>query len=115
LGFKYPRDGEAWLSIHDPTDQFGFVIDFHMLMEHIFTRMTSEDILKKLEKVYKLELNILNQACTMTSFQERVPNFFDNQKQVNTRPPGNKESCFSCLPLWNYWDAPHDGHCDKLK
>ena len=50
LGFPSFEESKAWLQIKVPTGQFGYVVDFHTTMEHIFTQITGMDSLKQLEK-----------------------------------------------------------------
>ena len=51
LGFRSFDEARAWLQIKVPTEQFGFIVDFQTIIEHIFTQITGMDSLKQLEKI----------------------------------------------------------------
>ena len=48
LGFKSKIESKAWLELNSSTDQFGFMINFHTLMEHIHQQITGCDSLTSL-------------------------------------------------------------------
>jgi hypothetical protein len=54
LGFRGQAEANAWLSMHIPSHDFGWILDPHIVMEHIHYAVTAEDTLKRLEGIYKL-------------------------------------------------------------
>ena len=69
LGFTSKTESDAWLDTHVPSGDFGFVIDFHTLLEHIHHAITGMDALKQLQTVYKLKLSTISEALSVTSFE----------------------------------------------
>ena len=63
LGFKSKMGSKAWLALNAPIDQFGFIVDFHTVMEHIHQQITGVDSSSSLEKLYKLRLKTLLKQC----------------------------------------------------
>ena len=49
LGFTSLRDVATWQQINDPSSDFGWVVDFPTMCEHIINQMKEEDIVKRLE------------------------------------------------------------------
>ena len=54
------------------------MVDFHTLMEHVHHSITGVDALKQLQTVYKLKLNTISEALSVTSFEVRIPRFLAN-------------------------------------
>ena len=54
LGFQSRSETNAWLELNAPKHQFGFIVDFHTIMEHIHQQITGMDSLASLGKLYKL-------------------------------------------------------------
>ena len=73
LGFLSKGKANAWLDLHAPNGDFGFVIDFHTLMEHIHHAITGVDSLKQLQNVYKFKLNTISELFAFTLFEVSTP------------------------------------------
>ena len=50
LGFTSLQDVATWLQLNDPSEDFGWVIDFPIMCEHIINQMKEEDIVKRIER-----------------------------------------------------------------
>jgi hypothetical protein len=42
--------------MHIPSHDFGWIVDLHIVMEHVYYAVSAEDTLKRLESIYKLKL-----------------------------------------------------------
>ena len=78
LNFTSKSEADAWLEHHAPNGNFGLVVDFHTLMEHIHHSITGVDALKQLQNVYKLKMKTLSEALSVASFEVPVPRYFTN-------------------------------------
>mmetsp|Transcript_2269 Transcript_2269/g.3186 ORF Transcript_2269/g.3186 Transcript_2269/m.3186 type:complete len:82 (+) Transcript_2269:1940-2185(+) len=58
LGFCSSSEAAAWLSLHSVSRDFGYLVDFHTLIEHVHANIANEDSLKSMERIYKLTLGI---------------------------------------------------------
>ena len=54
LCFKSNIESKTWLELNAPKNHFGFMIDFHTLMEDVHQQITGCDSLTSLEILYKL-------------------------------------------------------------
>ena len=113
MGFHSKRDSDAWLELHVPGGSFGFIIDFHTLMEHIHHSITGVDALKQLHNVYKLKLSTLSEALSVTSFEVSVPRFLSGSGAHTV--VGNDSSYFSHISNYKNWNDPSSGYKNRLK
>ena len=75
LGFQSRSEANAWLELNAPKNQFGFIVDFHTIMEHIHQQITGNDSLASLGKLFKLKLRTMSESVAMTSFEVQSPRF----------------------------------------
>ena len=108
LGFHGKSDSDAYLELHSPGGGFGFVVDFHTLMEHIHHSITGVDALKQLQTVYKLKLTTISEALAVTSFEVPVPRFLS--KSGAHMVIDNEASYFSQIPSYKKWNDPSSGY-----
>ena len=113
LGFHGKSDSDAWLELHSPGGGFGFVVDFHTLMEHIHHAITGVDALKQLQTVYKLKLTTISEALAVTSFEVPIPRFLSKSGAHNVID--NEASYFSLIPSFKHWNDPNSGYKYRLK
>ena len=113
LGFHGKGDSDAWLELHSPGGGFGFVVDFHTLMEHIHHAITGVDALKQLQTVYKLKLTTISEALAVTSFEVPIPRFLSKSGAHNVID--NEASYFSLIPTFKHWNDPNSGYKYRLK
>ena len=112
LGFRTQSDCSSWLQTHHPSDEFGLLVDFHLVMEHVFVQINGQKLLANLEKIYKMDLRSNNnQALAISSFETRLPRFFSQDLKVHVR---KDESYFHGIKSWDEWDLPNDGYRDRL-
>lgn len=113
LSFKSDQECNAWIKTHFPRDDFGYIIDFHVLMEHLQNQMCGDgELLKRLERVYKLKLATLMQGNTITSFESKIPKFFSNT--IGHSVVRRDQSYFPTLKNFSDWDLPYDGFRQRL-
>jgi len=111
LGFRSSRESDAWVVTHHPGDDFGLLVDFHLVMEHVYVQMTGQKLISNLEKIYKMSLRNNNQALAISSFEARLPRFFSTETRSFVR---KDESYFPAIKSWDDWDLPNDGFRDRL-
>jgi len=111
LGFRTQLDCTSWLQTHHPADEFGLLVDFHLVMEHVFVQINGQKLLANLEKIYKMDLKSNNQALAISSFETRLPRFFTQDSKLHVR---RDESYFHGIKSWDEWDLPNDGFRDRL-
>jgi len=111
LGFRTQSDCSSWLETHHPSGEFGLLVDFHLVMEHVFVQINGQKLLANLEKIYKMDLRSNNQALAISSFETRLPRFFSQDLKVHVR---KDESYFHGIKSWDEWDLPNDGYRDRL-
>ena len=112
LGFRNVDEVGAWLEINDSTGAYGWVYDFHTLMQAVFNMVSGEDLIKRLSKGYKLDIEDGHQAATIASFEVAVPRFFSaNPGHTVTQ---RDQSFFSSIKSWAEWDLPNEGFREQL-
>jgi len=111
LGFRSSRECDAWVTTHHPGEEFGLLVDFHLVMEHVHIQMTGQKLISNLEKIYKMALRNNNQALAISSFEARLPRFFATDTRSFVR---KDESYFPAIKSWDDWDLPNDGFRDRL-
>jgi hypothetical protein len=103
----------AWLSMHIPFHDFGWILDPHIVMEHVYYAVAAEDTLKWLESIYKLKLVTIAQGLAVSSFENKVPKFFS---KANTyKVIKDDSSYFDATLLFADWDEKVNGWRDKLE
>jgi len=114
LGFKSQRESDAWFETNLPNDDYGLLMDFNMVCEHVFIQLAGQKILTNLNQVHKMKLSNNNQAVALTSFETRIPKVFCGEgKGVGIVREG--ESYFKTIKTWEDWDTPNDGFRDQIK
>jgi len=114
LGFKSQRESDAWFESNLPNDDYGLLMDFNMVCEHVFIQLAGQKILTNLNQVHKMKLSNNNQAVALTSFETRIPKLFCGEgKGVGIVREG--ESYFKTIKTWDDWDTPNDGFRDQIK
>ena len=113
LNFISKDEASAWLEHNVPSGNFGLVVDFHTLMEHIHHSITGVDSLKQLQNVYKLKMKTLSEALSVASFEIPMPRFFScSGRHVVI---DNQESYFSQIKTYKQWNNPNSGYKLRLK
>ena len=113
LGFTSRRESDAWLELNAPKDQFGFVVDFHTVMEHIHQQINGVDSLSSLGKLYKLKIKTMSEGVAMTSFETNSPRFLTlsgAHTVVDT-----EASYFSHIQSFAKWNDPLEGFKKRWK
>ena len=113
LNFTSKSEADAWLEHHAPNGNFGLVVDFHTLMEHIHHSITGVDALKQLQNVYKLKMKTLSEALSVASFEVPVPRYFTSSGTHVVID--NQESYFSQIKTFKQWNNPNSGFKLRLK
>ena len=113
LSFGNFGDARAWLETSCQNGKFGFIVDFHTVMEHIHQQITGADSLKQMGQVYKLSLTTIAEAVQMTSFEVSSPRFLTASGAHHVL--GNKASYFSYIKTYDNWEEPNNGFKLRLK
>ena len=111
LGFRTSAEANLWVEVHHPGQDFGLLMDFHLIMEHLNVQMTGQKLMSNFEKIHKMKLESNNQALAISSFETRIPRFFSSEGSFYVK---KDESYFSGIKCWDDWDRPNDGHRDRL-
>ena len=101
MGFKSFDEAGSWYKTNTTGDFFGLVVDFHTLMENINNKMTTIDIMSKLEHVYKIKLDDLSQATSMGSYESEVPKVFMKEGKGSQGVINGDESHFTNIKAWD--------------
>ena len=112
LGFKNVEEAVAWLEINDATGSYGWVYDFHTMMQAVYNMVSGEDLIKRLSKGYKLDIEDGHQAATIASFEVAVPRFFSSNPSHTVTQ--RDQSFFSSIKSWSEWDLPNEGFREQL-
>ena len=112
LFFSSGHDSKAWCEVNLEPNGYGWIFDFHIIMQQVWTNMSGEDLVKRLTKGYKLDIENGHQLATIGSFETPMPRFFNNvHGHIVTQ---RDQSFFSNVKNWTDWDAPHLGFRDRL-
>ena len=76
LGFEDPDEAHSWIVKNCLVGSYGYVIDFHVLMEYIYQKLNGQDNLSRLEKLHKIKLKSNMEAIAISSFETMCPRFF---------------------------------------
>jgi len=112
LGLRNVKELSSWMEIHFPEEDYGYLVDCHIVFEHVHVQISGQKLMSNLEKIYKMSLRSNNQALAITSFEARLPRFFSTDNKHYIR---KDESYFPAIKSWDDWDLPNDGHRDRLK
>ena len=113
LGLRSKKEVISWLAMHSPGERGGLVMDFHTLMEHVHTTITGQDMILKLNSLYKLKIETISQGAAITSFERTIPRFFSSS--TSHRVVKDSASYFDNISEFHLWDQTDDGYKDKLK
>ena len=113
LGFRSKKESDAWLILNAPKEFFGYLVDFHTVMEHVHHQITGIDSLSSLGKLYKLKLSTISESLSMTSFETTEPRFLTASGShcvINS-----ESSYFSHITSFNQWNEPLEGFKKRWK
>ena len=113
LGFTSGPDVSAWIETNVGPWSYGWVYDFHILLQAVWSNISGEDLVKRLTKGYKLDIENGHQLATIGSFETSIPRYFKNTHGHSVTH--RDQSFFSMIKTWSEWDAPHHGFRDRLK
>ena len=113
LGFKSKREADAWLIINAPKQEFGYLVDFHTVMEHINQQITGMDSLSSLGKLYKLKLRTISEGVAITSFENNNPRFLTSSGAHAV--VDSESSYFTHIPTYLKWNDPLEGFKKRWK
>ena len=81
-------------------------------MQQVWTNISGQDLVKRLTKGFKLDIENGHQLATIGSFETSMPRYFNNvHGHIVTQ---QDQSFFSCVKNWSDWDAPQLGFRDRL-
>jgi hypothetical protein len=118
LGFREPREAEAWAAAHLAMHSYGIVVDAHLVFEHIYNAVTTTEggAIARLHSLYKLRIDNLTQAAAITSFESRIPKLFSKSSSIS----GNilkrhGTSHFDQVASYGEWSEPGTGFRARIK
>ena len=113
LGFRSKKEADAWLVMNAPKGNFGYMVDFHTVMEHVHHQITGIDSLSSLGKLYKLKLSTISESLAMTSFETIDPRFLTASGSHSVI---NSESSYlSHITSFSQWNEPLEGFKKRWK
>jgi polyhydroxyalkanoate synthesis regulator phasin len=117
LGFREPREAEAWAAAHLSGISYGTVVDAHLVLEHVNSNLSdSEGTLKELQGLYKLKIENITQGRAIASFESRVPKLFSKHSTlIGTMVSKTGKSYFDQVPSYADWDEANTGFRERLK
>lgn len=113
LGFLNMHDSTAFMETEDALSDFGYVVNAHIVFEHIHQSLTEEDMMKQMEHNSKLKIDDLNQSYAMTSFKTSMPRVLDGTKGFSVIK--HDQSHFPACKDWDTWDLIHDGFREAIR
>jgi hypothetical protein len=113
LGFRTFQDSSAWVDIHFPDYSFGLIMSMFTVLEHVHSSFSGQPSLERLNQLYKLKIDNLNEGLAMASFDSRWPKYFMKTQSVS--PITIDQSFFDRIPTHDVWDERHTGFRDRLK
>ena len=104
----------AWITLHYNFDSFGYIVDAHILFEHLYATILKDgdDTLTKNVTLAKNKLYTAYEAMVVTSYDRKAPKLFrENKKhQVVT----NIDSYFDVIPNHKGWKAYETGFRTRI-
>ena len=78
LEFTSGYDARAWTEVNVGDNGYGWIYDYHILMQAVWSNISGEALVKRLTKGYKLNIENGHQLATIGSFETDLPRFFSN-------------------------------------
>jgi hypothetical protein len=88
-------------------------VDVHTVLEHIQVQSFGQDLIKTLESLIKLKIKTMADGLAMTSFEQKVPQFF--KKAATHKVIKDDASHFDTIASFDEWDSPGSGFRVQLK
>ena len=107
LGLRSKKEVITWLALIYLGERGGLVIDFHTLMEHVYNTITGQDMIQRLNSLYKLKIETIYQGAAITSFERTIPRFFSSS--TSHRVVKDSASYFDTIRKFDLWDQADDG------
>jgi hypothetical protein len=102
----------AWISSHVAIEDIGLVVDPHTVFEHINANLLGGDFLKNFERVHTLQISLLAQGYSMSSFEQAIPKILSKAGSVVIK---DDSSYLSCVATWSDWNYPNTGLRQSIK
>jgi outer membrane murein-binding lipoprotein Lpp len=117
LGFRDNREAEAWITTYMDDCSYGFIVDAHMVFEHVFSYVSeSESTIKQLQGLNKLKIDNLTQSLAISSFETRIPKYFSKSASVAVSMLKKPSfSHFDQIPSYTEWNASTHGYRERLR
>lgn len=85
LGYRSFDEAGAWYELHAPKDSFGYLVDFYIVMENIFSSWENANILSKLQNLHKINVTELGQGIAMSFYETEIPKIVTKNKTCHIR------------------------------
>ena len=108
-GSKIEYESNSWIKLHYNQDAFGFVVDAHVLFEHLHGVIIkeSDESLTKNVILSKNSLHTAYEALILSSYDRKAPKLFKKNKGLNVIDM--KDSYFDVIPTYKKWKAYETG------
>ena len=112
VGFRYQLEATTWLKQNFPGPHFGFLVDFHMLMEYLKDDLTVGSLLKATKK---MDFTLTIQNIAVNSFNSKILSFFSKASIAENMVIFDNQSYFTQISFYCDWSAPSTGKRERLR
>jgi hypothetical protein len=102
----------AWISSHMAIKDIGLVVDPYTVFEHINANLLGGEFLKNFRRVHKLQILMLAQGYSMSSFEQAIPKILSKPGSVVIK---DDSPYLSCVATWSDWDYLDTGLPQSIK
>lgn len=92
----------AWLENKCPDEnhKFGLMVDFHIVTENFNQQCKGNDLLNKMEKIFKIEIPTIGRASSIASFKKPLHKYFVTSSYIDFTPIGDSVLYFNMIKTW---------------
>ena len=112
LAFRSQAEATTWLKRNFPGPHFGFLVDFHMLMEYLKEDLTVGSLLKATKK---MDFTLTIQNIAVNSFNSKIPSFFSKPSIAENMIIFDTQSYFTQINSYCDWSTPSTGKRERLR
>ena len=115
-GVKTIDKSNAWLENKCPDEnhKFGVMVYFYIVTENSNQQCKGNDLLNKMEKIFKIEIPTIGRASSIASFKKPLHKYFVTSSYIDFTPIGDSVLYFNMIKTWEEWDVKHKGNRDKI-
>ena len=105
-------EATTWLKQNFPGPHFGFLVDFHMLMEYLKDDLTVGSLLKATKK---MDFTLTIQNIAVNSFNSKILSFFSKASIAENMVIFDNQSYFTQISFYCDWSALSTGKRERLR